>query len=434
MESTPAPAILEAIRKGRIEPVYLLHGPETYWHDAIVQALRDALLPPGDVMNFTQLDGRVAGAAEVVEQARIVPFLAERRLLVVRDAAWLAPRGGGSGGGRGGARAGSQGGEGSGRRGGGAVAGARPGSGTGQRGPAHPDTGPGPDAEPASPGGDAVGDGEEAAGGSEAALLAYLDDPAPTAVLVISHPGDVDGRRAVVRRLRQRGWAVACEPLRDDALARWLQQQAAAWGKELEPEALAWLLESGEPDLQRLASEIAKVATYVGDRRRIAAADLRAVGVALATAGVFELVDAVAAGRRRQAMDLLGRLLDANEPPLRLLALIARQYRILAYACSLRAEGGDAARLQQLLGLHPFVARKAWQQARDVPLDRAMAALEAVLETDVGIKQGRWPARIGLERLVWYLSGSSGGPGPAPFGSRPAAGSLRGPAARRAVP
>ncbi|QIA27957.1 DNA polymerase III subunit delta [Thermaerobacter sp. PB12/4term] len=393
MESQPAATVLAAIEQGQIQPVYVLHGPETYWHDAIIQALRRTLLPDGDVLNLTQLDGRSAAPAQAVEQARTVPFLAERRLVVVREAAWLAPRGAAASSGRG--TGGSA--QGGGGRSTGGDAGGHAGGAGSQGGADQPEAG-------------GAGSGSSAGTGrstdpAEGALLAYLDDPSPSAVLVISHPPELDGRRAAVRRLRQRGWAVACQPLRDEALGQWLARQAAAWGKELDPEAVAWLVESGEPDLRRLASELAKVATYVGDRRRITAADLRQVGVAVATAGVFELVDAIVAGRRRQAMELVGRLLDASEPPLRLLALIARQYRILAYAASLRRQGGDVADLQAWLQLHPFVARKAWQQSRRLAPDRAMAALEAVLEADVGIKQGRWPARIGLERLVWFLAG-----------------------------
>ena len=405
MESKPAAAAVEAIRRGSIEPVYLLHGGETYWHDTIVKAVRDALLPPDDLLNFVQVDGRTVGVEEAVEQARTVPLLAERRLVVVRDAAWLAPRAPGAdrgtshrADGRGAPRQPAT----ADRR---SPASAASASGTAE-GADRSVTSMAPGTADAARRRATGGDGRGAADPEEAALIAYLEDPAATTVLVICHPGDVDGRRAAVRLLRQRGWAVACEPLRDEALASWLAEQAAAWGKELEPEAVAWLLESGEPDLQRLAREIAKVATYVGERRRITAADLRAVGVAVATAGVFELIDAILAGRRRQAMELLGRLLDADEPPLRLLGLIARQYRILAYACGLRAEGGDVHRLQQALRLHPFVARKAWRQAQAVSPEWALAALEAVLETDVGIKQGRWPARIGLERLVWRLSGA----------------------------
>ncbi|GAB6877224.1 DNA polymerase III subunit delta [Thermaerobacter litoralis] len=424
MESRPAAEVLAAIQRGAIEPVYVLHGPETYWHDAIVRALRTALLPGDDVLNYAQLDGRATLPAEAVEQARTIPFLAERRLVVVKEAAWLASRGGAAGGGGG---AGPEGGrDGDGRSGAG-----RAGTG-GQGDTAHGDEGadaatpwPAGAAGEGRPGrgraGSSAGGGRSAGEAVDGALLEYLEDPSPTSVLVICHPPDLDGRRAVVRRLRQQGWAVACHPLRDEALARWLVQRAAAWGKELEPEAVAWLVESGEPDLQRLESEIAKVATYVGSQPRIGAADLRAVGVAVATAGVFELVDAIVAGRRRQAMELVGRLLDGNEPPLRLLALITRQYRILAYAASLRRQGADAARLQEVLQLHPFVARKAWQQARTMSPERAVAALEAVLETDVGIKQGRWPARLGLERLVWILSGI-GAPGGATAGQAAPAG------------
>ena len=334
-----AQAVLAAIDQGRIEPVYLLYGTETYWHEAIIRRLRERLLPAGDSLNLAVLDGRSASVQEVLEQASTVPFLAERRMVVVRDCELLAGKG---------------------------------------------------------------------AAADDAALLRYLDDPVPTTCLVFRHEGEVDARRPLIRRFREKGWAVACRPLRDAALAAWLQEEAARWGKELEPEAVAWLVEAGEPDLHRLAQEIAKAAAYAGDRPRIRGADVQAVGVAATTAAVFDLVDAIAERRRARALVLLDRLLAAGEPPLRLLALVARQFRILAYACCLQERGGNPGQLQQLLGLHPYVARKAWQQARHLTGDEAFAALATILETDVAIKQGRWPERLALERLVMGLTGGTG--------------------------
>src|SRR5690606_11642978 len=102
--------------------------------------------------------------------------------------------------------------------------------------------------------------------------------------------------------------------------------------------------------------------------------------------------------------------------PLRLLALVARQFRILAHARALMERGATQRDLQERLGLHPFVARKAWQQARRLGADESMEALEAILETDVAIKQGGWPDRLALERMVLLLTA----PGPWPMPSRPA--------------
>ncbi|HEY8415966.1 MAG TPA: DNA polymerase III subunit delta [Thermaerobacter sp.] len=338
---------LAAIDEGRIQPVYLLYGPEAYWKDAIIRKLRQRLLPAGDHMNLSVFeDGRVPVQA-ILEQATTVPLLAERRLVIVRNSELLQGR------------------------------------------------------------------GERA---DEEALSAYLEDPVTTTCLVFRQDGDVDGRRPLIKRFRERGYAVDCQPLRDAALAEWLQDEAGRLGKTLRPEAVAWLVESGEPDLYRLSNELHKAAAHAGERPEITGDDVRAVGIAATTAAVFDLVDAIAEKRRAAALQLLGRLLAAGEPPLRLLALVARQFRILAHARALMDRGATQRDLQERLGLHPFVARKAWQQARRLGADESMEALEAILETDVAIKQGRWPDRLALERMVLLLTT----PGPWRVPSRPA--------------
>lgn len=327
--------VLHAIERGRIAPVYFLHGPEHYWHEAIVRRLREVLLPPGDVLNVTVLDGRAVEWQEVMEQASTVPFLSGRRLVIVRDSEHLLGK-----------------------------------------------------------------DRESVA----VELERYLHEPVPTTCLVFRQDRELDGRRSWVRLARERGWVVQCKPLQGEALIRWLQGEAQRWGKELDAEAVAWLMESGDPDLHRLANEVAKAADHAGPRTRITADDVKAVGVAAATAVVFDLVDAIVERRLRQALILVHRLLAAGEPPLRLLALVARQYRILAYACALRARGRGPGDLQSLLQLHPYVARKAWRQARALSVEQALDALATVLAMDVDIKQGRWPERVGFERLVFLLA------------------------------
>ncbi|PZN07523.1 MAG: DNA polymerase III subunit delta, partial [Bacillota bacterium] len=201
---------LAAIDEGRIQPVYLLYGPETYWKDAIIGKLRQHLLPAGDHMNLSVFeDGRVPVQA-ILEQATTVPFLAERRLVIVRNSELLQGR------------------------------------------------------------------GERA---DEEALGAYLEDPVATTCLVFRQDGDVDGRRPLIKRFRERGYAVECQPLRDAALAEWLQDEAGRLGKTLRAEAVAWLVESGEPDLYRLRNELHKAAAHAGERPEITGDDVRAVGI-----------------------------------------------------------------------------------------------------------------------------------------------------------
>src|SRR5215470_1993630 len=76
--------------------VYLLYGEDAFGRDEAVQTLKDRMraLPAGD-HNLTEL-GPETTVTALRQAADVVPFLAERRMVVVRGMlARLAGRGGG---------------------------------------------------------------------------------------------------------------------------------------------------------------------------------------------------------------------------------------------------------------------------------------------------------------------------------------------------
>lgn len=85
-------AVLEEIGKGRIAPVYFVHGRERHLVEELVGALRGALLGgPMAAFNFRRLRAQETTGAEISAEARAVPMLAERRLVVVDEADKLKP-------------------------------------------------------------------------------------------------------------------------------------------------------------------------------------------------------------------------------------------------------------------------------------------------------------------------------------------------------
>lgn len=60
----------------------------------------------------------------------------------------------------------------------------------------------------------------------------------------------------------------------------------------------------------------------------------------------FEMVDAVAAGNQQKALDLYYELLALKEPPMRILFLLVRQYRMLSMSRHLQTRGMEEKRLR----------------------------------------------------------------------------------------
>ncbi|HIU33648.1 MAG TPA: DNA polymerase III subunit delta [Candidatus Pullichristensenella excrementigallinarum] len=81
-------AFYREIQEGTFRSVYLFSGPEEHLKRKAVEALEKAILPAGmEEMNRTRLEG--ADAQRILEAAETIPFLAERRMVIVTDFAPL---------------------------------------------------------------------------------------------------------------------------------------------------------------------------------------------------------------------------------------------------------------------------------------------------------------------------------------------------------
>lgn len=75
-------------KSGTVRPVYLFSGEEEYVKESAVQRLREMLLPPGlESLNETVLTD--PDAASLIEAAETLPFMSDRRLVLVKDLSLL---------------------------------------------------------------------------------------------------------------------------------------------------------------------------------------------------------------------------------------------------------------------------------------------------------------------------------------------------------
>ncbi|MBI3607687.1 MAG: DNA polymerase III subunit delta [Nitrospirae bacterium] len=80
------PELARRLEAGRIDPLYVLTGEESWLVDEAVAAFRRHVVPPGDVLNTHLYTGGDITAPSVVAMAETLPAFAPRRLIVVRDA------------------------------------------------------------------------------------------------------------------------------------------------------------------------------------------------------------------------------------------------------------------------------------------------------------------------------------------------------------
>jgi DNA polymerase III subunit delta len=79
-------ALLDKLSSSEPEPVYVLHGPERFLVDEAIARLRAAVLAgPMAELNFRRMRAEDCSGAEILAEARSMPMLAKRRLVVVES-------------------------------------------------------------------------------------------------------------------------------------------------------------------------------------------------------------------------------------------------------------------------------------------------------------------------------------------------------------
>jgi DNA polymerase-3 subunit delta len=80
-------SIIQDIKNKRFKPVYLLHGEEPYYIDLISKAIIENALQDHE-RDFNQMItyGKDSETLSIISEAKGYPMMAERRLVVVREA------------------------------------------------------------------------------------------------------------------------------------------------------------------------------------------------------------------------------------------------------------------------------------------------------------------------------------------------------------
>jgi DNA polymerase-3 subunit delta len=211
--------------------------------------------------------------------------------------------------------------------------------------------------------------------------------------------------RELLKAIRKHPRAEAVKFDLPENVARWLQERAPHHGASIDSRAAAALTERIGGDMRLADVELAKLATYTGGERPIAAEDVALLTPYTPEANIFRMVDALGARDGRTAIRLLRQLLDGGSPPLYVFGMIVRQYRLILLMKSHLEGGGMPVGAAEALGLRDFVARKVNEQSRRYRIDQLERIYHHLFEIDLDIKTGRVEPELALDTLVGRLSG-----------------------------
>jgi DNA polymerase-3 subunit delta len=219
----------------------------------------------------------------------------------------------------------------------------------------------------------------------KAKIVDYLKNPSPDADLVMLGT-KLGAREKLLVAAKEAGEVHNFEQPTGKALARWAVGYAKKQGLVMPEDVAQGLVARCSNDKVRVSRETEKLALYATEMATME--DVEVLCPPDLQSNIFAFVDALGMGNRSKALGLLEALVRTGEPPLRIVHMIRRQFRLLARAKALFAGGASRSEVASTLKIPSFVARKLQEQAQKLSEEDLENALALTLKLESGLKGG----------------------------------------------
>lgn len=230
-------------------------------------------------------------------------------------------------------------------------------------------------------------------------LAEYLKDSSVSTYFIFVEQ-EIDKRSKLFKIVREKGRVVEFTIQDDTTLKRWIRNVILKEKKSITESALNSLLEKAGSDMENIRAELEKLICYTLEKEVIEEEDVEAVCTIRISNRIFDMINAMAEKKQKEALKLYYDLLQLKEPPMRILFLITRQFNLLLQVKELKKKGFDTKSIAQKTGLHSFLIGKYTAQAGKFKSGVLYQALEECVLADESVKTGRMLDKLCVELLI----------------------------------
>lgn len=336
-------SLKKKIKNKESSPIYLIWGTELYLAEDAIKTITSLLSPDEKDFNLSVHNLDEISIQEVIEDAETMPFLGDRRVVVMKNAAFLT----------------------------------------------------------------AAKEKTKIEHDYKVFEQYIQNPAEYTTLVIVVPYEKLDERKKIVKQLKTQAEVIQVSQLSNDTAEKWLQQEAAASGVAIDREAVELLLARLGTKMSILAKEMEKMALFVGENGVISKETVDSLVARTLEDDVFGLVDHVVHKRTEQALRSFYDLMKQNQEPIQIHALITRQFRIINGVKELSKKGYGEKQIASSLKLHPYAVKLASKHANRFDEAFLRNCLNDFAETDYKLKTGQMDKTLLLELEIVKLSQGS---------------------------
>ena len=222
----------------------------------------------------------------------------------------------------------------------------------------------------------------------------------PDYLCLVFAESEVDKRNRMYKAVKACGTIAEFARQDEKTLMRWAAGLLGKAGKKITQRDMELLLTKTGTDMGNLRMELEKLISYTEGRDIVTAEDIEEICTTQTTNRIFDMVRAVTEKNQKRALDLYYDLLTLKEPPMRILFLLAKQYRQLLQAKQFAAAGLAQTEIASKLGVPSFVVRNISTCARAYTISELEQAVEDFVDAEESVKTGRLEDKLSVELLI----------------------------------
>lgn len=148
-------------------------------------------------------------------------------------------------------------------------------------------------------------------------------------------------------------------------------------------------------------SEIIKMKLYKSDDKNITESDIKDTCYKMINDNIFDFVDAIIKRDLEKAITLYDDLLILNEEPIKLIAIIGNQFRLIYQTKSMYKSGYSEFDISKHLGVHPYRVKLA----NEIRIDEhsILTYLYKLADLDINIKTGLVDKNVAFEMFLFEI-------------------------------
>lgn len=225
----------------------------------------------------------------------------------------------------------------------------------------------------------------------------YLNNINPSTILIlIVHNEKIDSRKKITKLVNKNGKILEFNSrLNIENLVKDLLKDY-----NIDYKNIRLLIDRVGNNPLTLKNEIDKIKLYKDKDKNINKEDILNLTVKTIEIDIFKLIDAIVKGNREEGIELYHEMLKVNEEPIKIVIMLANQFRIMYQSKELLRKGYSEKDIANSLKIHPYRVKLAIQNSKNYDSKTLLKFIDELADIDLGIKTGSINKNLALELFI----------------------------------